>query len=166
MLARIDPVGKKVTLVSLHRDTMVDMGEHGVNAERRTCSAARRCPCKRFSPAGGLDISHYAEINFDGFHEIVDALGGIEVDVPMTIDDEDAGGHLDAGFKTLNGDQALYPIAARAPCGHDEIGLATNIAPPTSAAVISAIAKKLLSADAASMASTVQARFRNTSPLT
>lgn len=31
MLARIDPVDKKVTLVSLHRDTMVDMGEYGVN---------------------------------------------------------------------------------------------------------------------------------------
>src|SRR5699024_9542927 len=31
MLTRIDTVGKKVTLVSVHRDTLVDMGEYGQN---------------------------------------------------------------------------------------------------------------------------------------
>ncbi|MFR4802610.1 MAG: LCP family protein [Eggerthellaceae bacterium] len=31
ILARIDPVDKKATLVSIHRDTLVDMGEYGQN---------------------------------------------------------------------------------------------------------------------------------------
>lgn len=120
MLARIDPVSKKVTLVSLHRDTMVDMGEYGVNK---------------------LNAAH--------------VFGGIEVDVPMTIDDEDAGGHLDAGLQTLNGDQAL--ILCRARHAYDEIGPGDEYRAANQRLVMSAIAKKLLSADAASMASTVQA---------
>ena len=156
MLARIDPVGKKVTLVSLHRDTMVDMGEYGVNKLNAAhVFGGPALSVQTVSQLAGVDISHYAEINFDGFHEIVDALGGIEVDVPMTIDDEDAGGHLDAGLQTLNGDQAL--ILCRARHAYDEIGPGDEYRAANQRLVISAIAKKLLSADAASMASTVQA---------
>ena len=55
----------------------------------------------------GVPISHYAEINFDGFEEVVDALGGVEVDVPMEINDDEAGGHVDAGVQTLSGEEAL-----------------------------------------------------------
>ena len=156
MLARIDPVSKKVTLVSLHRDTMVDMGEYGVN--KRNAAHVFGGPAlsvQTVSKLAGVDISHYAEINFDGFRDIVDALGGIEVDVPMTIDDEDAGGHLDAGPQTLNGDQAL--ILCRARHAYDEIGPGDEYRAANQRLVMSAIAKKLLSADAASMASTVQA---------
>ncbi len=50
MLARIDPVDKKVTLVSLHRDTLVDMGEEygRISSMLHTHSAARRFPSKSF----------------------------------------------------------------------------------------------------------------------
>lgn len=68
----------------------------------------------------GVDISHYAEIDFDGFKEIVDALGGVEVDVPMEINDNMAGGYVSAGLQTLNGDQAL--ILCRARHAYDEYG--------------------------------------------
>ena len=114
MLTRIDPVNKKVTLVSLHRDTLVDMGEYGqnkLNAAHAIGGAAMSV--KTVSELAGVPISHYAEINFDGFKDIVDALGGVEVDVPMTIDDADAGGHLDEGLQTLNGDQALILCRSR-----------------------------------------------------
>lgn len=156
MLARIDPVDKKVTLVSLHRDTMVDMGEYGVNKLNAAhVFGGPALSVQTVSKLAGVNISHYAEINFDGFRDIVDALGGVEVDVPMTIDDEDAGGHLDAGLQTLNGDQAL--ILCRARHAYDEIGPGDEYRAANQRLVMSAIAKKLLSADAASMASTVQA---------
>ena len=77
---------------------MVDMGEYGVNKLNAAhVFGGPALSVQTVSKLAGVDISHYAEINFDGFRDIVDALGGIEVDVPMTIDDEDAGGHLDAG---------------------------------------------------------------------
>ncbi len=156
MLARIDPVNKKVTLVSLHRDTMIDYGEYGIGKLNAAhVYGGPSLAVQTVSKLAGVDISHYAEINFDGFRDIVNALGGIEVDVPMTIDDEDAGGHLDAGPQTLNGDQAL--ILCRARHAYDEIGPGDEYRAANQRLVMAAIAKKLLSADIATMANTVQA---------
>ena len=137
---------KKATLVSIHRDTLVDMGEYGqnkLNAAHAIGGAA--LTVKTVSKLAGVPISHYAEINFDGFKDIVDALGGVEVDVPMEIDDEDAGGHLDAGLQTLSGDQAL--ILCRSRHAYDEYGDGDSYRAANQRLVLSAIAKKILSAD-------------------
>lgn len=155
MLARIDPVDKQVTLVSIHRDTMVDMGEYGY--QKLNAAHALEGPSlsvEVVSQMAGVPISHYAEINFDGFRDVVNALGGIEVDVPMTIDDADAGGHLDAGLQTLNGDQAL--ILCRSRHAYDEMGDGDSYRAANQRLVLSAIAKKLLSSDIVTMTSTVQ----------
>lgn len=156
MLARIDPIEKKVTLVSIHRDTLVDMGEYGqnkLNAAHAIGGAA--LAVETVSAFAGVPISHYAEINFDGFREIVDSLGGVEVEVPMEIDDEDAGGHLDAGFQMLNGEQAL--ILCRSRHAYDEFGGGDSYRAANQRLVLCAIAKKVLSADVATMAGTIQA---------
>lgn len=156
ILTRIDPITKKATLVSIHRDTLVDMGEYGQN--KLNSAHALGGPAlsvETVSKLAGVPISHYAEINFDGFKDIVDALGGVEVDVPMVIDDQDAGGHLDAGPQTLTGDQAL--ILCRARNAYNEFGDGDSYRAANQRLVLSAIAKKLLSADVATMAGTVQA---------
>ncbi|MBW7886635.1 MAG: LCP family protein, partial [Caldilineaceae bacterium] len=63
----------------------------------------------------GRRIDYYARVNFDGFREIVDLVGGVDVDVPYTIHDEqyptsDYGVetfHLEAGLQHLDGETAL-----------------------------------------------------------
>ena len=156
ILARIDPQNKQITMVSLHRDTLIDMGTNGkqkLNAAHSIGGAAYSIEV--VSKFAGVPISHYAEINFDGFKEAVDALGGVEVDVPMEINDEDAGGHLDAGVQTLNGDQAL--ILCRARHAYDAYGDGDRYRAANQRLVLSAIAKKILSSDPITMANTVQA---------
>lgn len=157
ILARIDPVNKKVTLVSIHRDTMTDFGkEYGVgklNAAHVYGGAA--LSIEKVSDLAGVDISHYAEINFDGFRDIVNALGGIEVNVPIEIDDDDAGGHLDAGLQTLNGDQAL--ILCRSRNAFEEYGAGDTYRAANQRLVISAIAKKILSSDVVTITNVVNA---------
>ena len=107
------------------------------------------------SELAGVPISHYAEINFDGFKDIVDALGGVEVDVPMTIDDADAAAIWYEGLQTLNGDQAL--ILCRSRHAYEQYGDGDSFRAANQRLVLSAIAKKLLAADVATMAGTVQA---------
>lgn len=156
ILTRVDPVNKKVTMVSIHRDTLVDMGEYGQN--KLNAAHAIGGPAmtvETVSKLAGVPISHYAEINFDGFKDIVDALGGVEVDVPIEIDDDKAGGHLDAGKQTLNGDQAL--ILCRSRHAYDEYGDGDTYRAANQRLVLAAIAKKVLAADVGTMASTVQA---------
>lgn len=155
MLARIDPLEKKVTLVSVHRDTLVDMGEYGQN--KLNAAHALGGPAlavETVSALAGVPISHYAEINFDGFKDMVNALDGIEVDVPMEIDDEDAGGHVDAGLQTLNGDQAL--ILCRSRHAYDTFGDGDSYRAANQRLVLSAIAKKILATDITTMAGIIQ----------
>jgi LCP family protein required for cell wall assembly len=69
----------------------------------------------------GVPVDGYVLVDFSGFEEIVDALGGIEVDVPYEIVDteyptEDYGTeevHFNAGLQHMNGEQALKYVRTR-----------------------------------------------------
>ncbi len=112
ILARIDPGNKKVTLVSIHRDTMVtiDGKQQKINAAYAIGGIPK--VLEVVSEFAGVPISHYAEVDIDGLAAVVDAMGGVTVDVPYTIDDP-LMGYLEAGTQKLNGDQALILCRSR-----------------------------------------------------
>ncbi|MEU9609365.1 LCP family protein [Streptomyces sp. NPDC048057] len=61
----------------------------------------------------GLRIDHYAEIGFAGFASIVDAIGGVEMDIPEAFKDKKSGADFEAGKQTLDGEQALAFVRTR-----------------------------------------------------
>ncbi|MGY0067793.1 LCP family protein [Streptomyces sp. QTS137] len=61
----------------------------------------------------GLRIDHYVEIGFAGFANIVDAVGGVEMDIPQDIKDTKSGADLKKGRQTLNGEEALAFVRTR-----------------------------------------------------
>lgn len=61
----------------------------------------------------GLRIDHYAEIGFAGFAKIVDAVGGVELDIPKAFKDTKSGADFKAGKQTLDGQQALAFVRTR-----------------------------------------------------
>ncbi|CAM5462606.1 transcriptional regulator [Streptomyces avidinii] len=61
----------------------------------------------------GLRIDHYAEIGFAGFANIVDALGGVELDIEKGFKDEKSGADFKEGTQTLNGEQSLAYVRTR-----------------------------------------------------
>ncbi|AXE26630.1 LytR family transcriptional regulator [Streptomyces globosus] len=61
----------------------------------------------------GLRIDHYAEIGFAGFANIVDALGGVDMNIEKAFKDEKSGADFKAGEQTLNGEQALAFVRTR-----------------------------------------------------
>ena len=155
MLARIDCPNKKVTLISLERDTLLDMGDAGW--QKLNAASAIGGPAYAIEMVSKMahdtPISHYALIDFDGFCDVVNALGGIDVDVPIEIDDDDAGGYLAAGPQTLNGDQAL--ILCRSRHAYEEYGSGNSYRSANQRMVLSAIAQKILASDIGTIASTV-----------
>jgi LCP family protein required for cell wall assembly len=70
----------------------------------------------------GLRIDHYIEINFLGFKNIIDALGGIDVCVKKNIDDPKSHLVITAGLHTLNGIDALKYVRTRYFDGLGDIG--------------------------------------------
>ncbi|GGV23930.1 transcriptional regulator [Streptomyces filipinensis] len=61
----------------------------------------------------GLHIDHYVEIGFQGFANIVDAVGGVEINIDKGFKDKWSGADFKAGNQTLNGQQALAFVRTR-----------------------------------------------------
>ncbi|EGX56128.1 hypothetical protein SZN_29420 [Streptomyces zinciresistens K42] len=61
----------------------------------------------------GLRIDNYVEIGFAGFANIVDAVGGVELDIPQDIKDSKSGADFKKGTQTLNGEEALAFVRTR-----------------------------------------------------
>lgn len=156
MLARVDPKEKKAAIISIPRDLLVDIpgnGQQKINAA--LALGGPSLAVKTVSALAGVPITHYAEINFDGFASIVDTLGGIEVDVPIAIDDPEAGGSLEPGLQTLDGASAL--ILCRTRHTYDDYGAGDLYRAANQRMVLSAIAQKMLSADPFSLGGSVSA---------
>jgi LCP family protein required for cell wall assembly len=155
MLVRIDPENNKVTLVSIHRDTLVDLGEHGeqkINAAYSIGGAAYATQV--IEEFAGVSISHYAEIDMDGMASVVDAVGGIDVDLPIAVKDPNYTGlNLEAGEQHLDGQTAA--LLCRARHAYDNYGDGDRYRAANQRIIIMAIAKKVLASDPATMATTV-----------
>lgn len=116
ILARIDPPNKRITLLSIPRDTMVEwtgttMKINGVHASDGAAGMV-----EIVSEKCGVPISHYAEVSFDGLATLTDAMGGVTVDVDMHMKDTEhfeGVTELQPGVQTLNGEQALFYCRCR-----------------------------------------------------
>lgn len=116
ILVRVDPKNAQVTMLSIPRDTMIELDGYGTNKFNAAYSyGGAALAISEASTLCGVDIAHYAEINFDELIALVDTVGGVEVDVPELIDDPQAGPVvLQPGPQTLNGQAALTFARSRA----------------------------------------------------
>lgn len=115
MVLTVNPKTLKVTMLSIPRDTYATIactgGKHKINASGWYGDA---CVVKTVSKYLGIDIDYYAKINFLGIVDLVDTLGGVEVDVPYSLCEQNSRREfgssmvfVDEGLQTLNGEQAL-----------------------------------------------------------
>ena len=125
ILARVDVKNKQVTMVSIPRDTPLTLEDGSVvkiNEAYNIGGAAYSI--RAVSDLTGVPITHYAEIHFSEFEELVNKLGGIEVNVPVELSYKDAlTGEmvtLEPGVQTLSGQQAQIFARARHEYGEDQ----------------------------------------------
>ncbi|MFD0890025.1 LCP family protein, partial [Streptosporangium algeriense] len=116
MLLHIPDTGDRPTLVSLPRDSYVPIDGHGrgkLNSAYSFEGGQKLLP-KTVEQVTGIRIDHYMEIGFGGFVGIVDAIGGVEIDVKQDIKDRKAGINLKKGRQVLDGGTALGYVRTRA----------------------------------------------------
>lgn len=115
IVARVDPGNATITLISIPRDTAINLDGYGTvkfNAAYNYKGTAGSIQAA--SDLLGVSISHYAEIDFAGLVDLIDAVGGVDIDVPMRIEDADAGDvTVEAGQQTLDGEHALVFARSR-----------------------------------------------------
>ncbi|MBR2567241.1 MAG: LCP family protein [Paenibacillus sp.] len=82
MVASIDPLSKKAHLFSVLRDTYVEIPGHGKSRLNAAFSyGGAELTKQTVSNLLGIPIQHYVYTDFTGFMALVDALGGIDIDV-------------------------------------------------------------------------------------
>ncbi|WP_435105705.1 LCP family protein [Nocardiopsis synnemataformans] len=109
-----------VTMVNLPRDLLVPMPDCPATGEDPGVAAGTVDQLNHAMTYGGMDcqgntvetitdihLDHMVMVDFAGFQDIVQSIGGVEMCIPEPIDDENAHLTLDAGMQTLNGEQAL-----------------------------------------------------------
>ena len=151
ILVRVDIPNSTITMISIPRDTAINYGSYGtvkfnaayaydgtvgtINAANELC---------------GVQISHYATIGFDGLTDLVNSVGGVDVNVPERIDDPDAGDVvIEAGEQHLDGEAALVFARSRAYTDGDYTRVANQ------RTLIQAIADKALKENAVDLSNTV-----------
>jgi LCP family protein required for cell wall assembly len=86
MLLRTDPGKGRLAFLSIPRDLQVEIPEVGtakINAANQIGGPA--LALRTVKELTGLDVNHVAFVDFDRFEELIDAVGGIEVNVPRPI---------------------------------------------------------------------------------
>ena len=107
MLARVDPSVGSVSLVSIPRDTMVTINGSTQKINAAYAFGGPSEAVKTLSTFAGVPITHYVEVHFEELKDVVNELGGIQVNVPESFYSDTSGISLEAGEQTLDGDQAL-----------------------------------------------------------
>lgn len=115
MLARVDTGSKQVSLLSLPSNMQIESstGAAGLAAQAYE-TGGDAALIEAASSMAGVDISHYVRIDAEGLVRMVDAVGGITVNVEEEVDDPYAGSiYIAPGEQTLSGEQALVYARAR-----------------------------------------------------
>lgn len=102
------PDSGPVALISLPRDTYVDIPGHG-GSKLNAAFAWGQAPLLVQTVEGltGLTVDHYAEIGMAGVENIVTAVGGVRLCHDTDVDDKDSGMEWTAGCHEVDGTQAL-----------------------------------------------------------
>jgi len=122
MLLHISPGHHEVTVISIPRETMVPIlscpasdgtaGQQADPGQVELINAALdfggpACTWKTFENVTGIHIDHFIELDFTGFEQIVDDLGGVTVCLPFAVDVPQSGLDLSAGRHHVFGHEAL-----------------------------------------------------------
>ncbi len=121
ILVRIDPQTETASMISFPRDLIVTIA--GTGKKNRINTAIAGGPSQLVETIQlnfNLPVHHYIQVDFQGFRELVDAIGGVELYLENPVRDRDQNGNnvsgLDiaqTGCVTLDGDVALSYVRSR-----------------------------------------------------
>jgi len=109
LLVRIDPVAGTVKMLSFPRDLWVPIADTGQNERINTAyGRGRQVLVDTIRNDFGVVVNNYIEVDFRGFKDLVNALGGVPMYFDSAMRDSNTGLDIpQPGCVTLNGDQAL-----------------------------------------------------------
>jgi LCP family protein required for cell wall assembly len=119
IIARVVPATRQILMLSIPRDTYVDIPGNvpyvsGMNRINAAFNNGPTLLVETIQKDFGIPINHYVEVNFEGFSNIVNALGGIYLDFSTPVYDKMSGLKITKpGCQLVTGPQALSLVRSR-----------------------------------------------------
>ena len=118
LLLRFDPSNESVSVLSVPRDTRTSVDGYVTKINEANLQGGPALSAQSVSELlGGVSIDRYVRINVQGVEKLIDAIGGVVVNVPKDMKYQDDSQHLyinlKAGRQRLNGNQALQFLRFR-----------------------------------------------------
>ena len=115
MLLYLDPEKAAGSLLSIPRDTLVEIpgyGEDKINAAY--AYGGEELTIRTIQEFIGAEINHYITLDFQGFVDLIDAMDGVDITIDRPLVDPKSGANLSPGDHHLTGEQALAYTRSRA----------------------------------------------------
>ena len=139
IVARIDPVSNRVTMVQFPRDLYVPISSGGSNKINSALLDGKGSLVQTVEDLTGLDINVYVQVNIAGFRDLVDAIDGVDVCIPEPIPFDSATGievtEEEIGMVHFGGERALRFVRSRKVFGEGDFARIQNQQKFLSAAV-------------------------------
>jgi LCP family protein required for cell wall assembly len=115
MVVRLDPKTMHADVLSIPRDLLVTISGTGETARINSAySTSRQVLIDTLRDNFNIEINHYIEVDFSGFQQLVDAVGGVPLYLDRAVKDDHSGLFVSKlGCVTLDGEQALAFARAR-----------------------------------------------------
>ncbi len=118
-----DPKTGKSFILSIPRDSRVNIPGIGLDKINHAyANGGEDLTIQTVSEFIGLPIHHYIKVDYQAVIELVDAVGGVEVDVPQDMNYAVLGIHFKKGVQTLNGEDAVKYMRFRSGYAIPDIG--------------------------------------------
>lgn len=117
-LVSVDSERGHLGILSIPRDTRVELPGYGWRRiNEANALGGAELAVQAVEDLLGIKIDYWLRVDFSGFEQIVDALGGVEIDIPYHMQYTDTAQNLyidlPAGRHRLNGEQALHYVRYR-----------------------------------------------------
>ena len=158
MVMHIPESGSNVQVMSIPRDSWVDIEGHG-KAKINSALSTGGLPLavSTISDFIGTELDHVAIIDFEGFKALTDSLGGVTVNSEQSF--EKNGYTFDKGENVLDGDEALTFVRERKSFQDGDFQRARN-----QQAFIRGLTNEIISADTLSNPKKIQNMVKDFSP--
>ena len=114
MIVHVPADHSSVSVVSLPRDSWVDIPGHGMNKINAAFGlGGPKLMVRTVEHDTGLTINDYVEVDFPGFVKVVNALGGVNICLPYAVNDPYSGLRMPAGHHHVYGVTALEFVRDR-----------------------------------------------------
>lgn len=115
ILAVVNPKTKQILLVNTPRDYYIDISVSGFTEKDKLTHCGIYgidCSMDTLGHLYGIDVNYFLKINFTGFETLIDAVGGIDIDVDKSFTSVD-GYKFTKGMTHMNGIYALNYVRER-----------------------------------------------------